>query len=226
MAEDKQLTELESLRIIAEMIQKTKNEFYETGISALLWGSVVGFCGLYAFAAFTFDWPFKNEVWVLTFIAIVPQIIIAVREQKLRRAKQYIDGVGAVWIAFAVTMIGMTFFTSTIPNTVAQNFKEEHLELLLHNTQKNTTDSIAPFFPNFSSVYLLVYAFPTLVTGIGRRFKPMIYGAVVCYICFIISCFTANHVDLLLQSIAAVSCWLIPGLILHNRYRKAKASNV
>ena len=34
MGEEKQLTEIESLRIISEMILKAKNEFYETGVSA------------------------------------------------------------------------------------------------------------------------------------------------------------------------------------------------
>ncbi len=225
MEEEKQLTEVESLRIITEMIQKTKKEFYESGIAAILWGSVVGFCGIYGYLAFTFNWPFKREVWYLTFFAIIPQIIIVIKERKPRKVKQYIDGVGAAWIAFAVTMVGMAVYNTAIPFTVAQNFKAEHLELLLHNTQANTTENIAPFIPNFSSVYLLIYAFPTLVTGIGRRFKPMLYGAVICYLCFIVSCFTANTIDLLLQSIAAISCWLIPGIILSNRYRKAKATH-
>jgi uncharacterized membrane protein (GlpM family) len=226
MNEEKELTEQESLRIISEMILKTKKEFYDTGIGALLWGSVVSFCGVYGFLAVTFNWPFKYDVWYLTFFAIVPQIIILIKEKKARKATQHIDGVAAAWIAFAVTMLGMTIYSTAIPYTVAQNFKAEHLELLLHNTQANTTKNISPFIPNFTSVYLLVYAFPTLVTGIGRCFKPMTYGAIICYLCFVISCFTANTIDLLLQSIAAISCWLIPGFILRNRYRKAKATNV
>ena len=226
MTEEKQLTEQESLRLIAEMIQKAKNEFYATGVGALLWGSVVGFCGLYGFLATSFNWPFTNDIWYLTFIAIFPQIYISIKESKNQKVKHNSDGVSAAWIAFITTMIGMTLYTTLIPGTTGRNLSQKHLELLIRHTQTGQIETILPFTPKISSVYFLVYAFPTLITGMVRRFKPMFYGAIICYVCFFISCFTPAQIDLLLQSVAAIACWLVPGLILHNRYRKSKVTDV
>ncbi len=54
MSEEKKLSGQESLQIITEMIQKVKTSFHESGISAILWGAVVAFCGLVSFA--TIQW--------------------------------------------------------------------------------------------------------------------------------------------------------------------------
>ena len=70
------------------------------------------------------------------------------------------------------------------------------------------------------------YTIPTLTTGIVRKFKAMIIGGFICYTCFIISCFTDYKIDMLLQSIAAISAWLIPGLILRQRYIKSTKKHV
>ena len=43
MAEEKILTEKESLALITSMISKAKCDYEETGISALLWGIIVIF---------------------------------------------------------------------------------------------------------------------------------------------------------------------------------------
>jgi hypothetical protein len=41
MEEEKQLTEQESLALITNMIQRAKSSYHESGLSILLWGSVV-----------------------------------------------------------------------------------------------------------------------------------------------------------------------------------------
>jgi hypothetical protein len=62
---------------------------------------------------------------------------------------------------------------------------------------------------------------PTLITGLNKKFEPMIFGAVINYILFIISVFTVNKYDILFQGIAGIVCWLIPGIILYRRYKNA-----
>ena len=199
MNQETSMTEQESLRIITEMMQKVKKDFYDTGISSLMWGSVVTFCGLFSFAGAIFNWSFDYYVvWNLTFIAFLPQIWITIRENKKLKASQRIDTVAAVWTVFAITMFGLVFYNSTQPVRI----------------------------PSSSSLYLLVYAMPTLATGLERQFKPMTIGAVICYLAFIISCFVATKYDMLLHAVAAVSCWLIPGLILHQRYKRSRSQYV
>ena len=39
-----QMTEKESLQLIATMITKAKNAYYDTGVTAIMWGAVIAFC--------------------------------------------------------------------------------------------------------------------------------------------------------------------------------------
>jgi uncharacterized membrane protein (GlpM family) len=71
-----------------------------------------------------------------------------------------------------------------------------------------------------------MYAMPTLVTGLAKQFKPMIYGAIITYGLFIASCYTESKFDMLFGTIAAIACWFIPGIILRRSYLKQKDSNV
>ncbi|MCA6467715.1 MAG: hypothetical protein IM548_09015 [Chitinophagaceae bacterium] len=199
MNQDTSLTEQESLSIITEMMQKVKTEFYDTGISALLWGVVISFCGLFCFAGSLLNWKFDYYmIWNLTFIAVIPQIWITIRERKKAKATPRTDSVAAVWMVFALSMFGLVFYFSSQVTNV----------------------------PSSSSLYLLVYTMPTLTTGLARQFKPMIIGAIICYISFVISCYADTTYDMLLQAIAAIACWLIPGIILHQRYKRSRARHV
>ena len=49
--EEVSFSEQESLQLITRMIKKAKDDFIETGISALLWGSIIPFCSLVQFAS-------------------------------------------------------------------------------------------------------------------------------------------------------------------------------
>lgn len=199
MNQETPMTEQESLRIITEMMQKVKNDFYDTGISALLWGAVVTFCGIFSFAGSYLQWQFDyNTVWNLTFVAVIPQIWISIRESKKVKAAPRTDSVAAVWIVFALSMFGLVLYNASQPVRV----------------------------PSSSSLYLLVYAMPTLTTGLARQFKPMTIGAVICYIAFVVSCYVPTKYDMLLHAVAAVSCWLIPGIILHQRYKRSRSQYV
>lgn len=42
----KELTEKKSFDLIATMINKEKNSYYDTGAGAIMWGTVVSFCSL------------------------------------------------------------------------------------------------------------------------------------------------------------------------------------
>lgn len=194
MEDKEQLTEQESIRIISEMMIKVRKDFYDTGVSALLWGSVITFCGIFSFLGSTFKWSFGYyNVWNLTFFAVFPQVWIAIKERRSRKVKDNADSGNVIWMVFALTMFGLVFYSFNVT---------------------------AP--SKMSSLYLLIYAVPTITTGIVRKFKPMINGSIICYACFIISFYVPNNIIMLLQAIAGCSCWLIPGIILHQRYKKSR----
>ena len=220
--EEKNLTEQESLQIITDMINKAKNDYRETGVSALLWGTVITFCGLISFLAYLFKWNLRFDIWILTLVAIVPQIWIAIKESKQRRTVQFDSpALGAVWIVFAITIFSLTFYQNIIGYTTTNILKNEGYEWVEKNITTGAVTTLHPFVLSVSSLYIMLYAMPTLITGLAKKFKPMIIGAIITYACFIISCFTNSGYDMLLHAIAGTACWLIPGLILYKKYKNA-----
>jgi len=222
MEEEKKINEQESLQIITEMIGKVKGSFHESGTSAILWGSVVGFCGLVSFLQFHFQFSTGwFDVWFLTLIAIVPQIIISIRESRKRKVLTYEESaMNAIWLVFGISLFALSFYNNAVPGISENYFAKEGIELLQKNITTGEIKTFHPFILSVSSVYLILYAIPTLATGLARKFKPMIVGGIICYLLFIISCYTTYEYDMLLHSIAAIFNWLIPGLILRNRFLK------
>jgi len=105
--------------------------------------------------------------------------------------------------------------------------QQDNWQLVKHFTDNSKPDEvIRPFVPSIFSLLILVYALPTLVTGVVKKFRPMLYGAIIAYVLFVVSCFTANKYDLLFSAVVAIICWLIPGLILRRRYLLQKKTNV
>lgn len=227
-ATNKELSEQESLRLITEMIQKVKSSAYETGVSPLLWGTVVFIAAFVSFlqAHFKFSLPFN--IWLITAFAIVPQVIISINEGRQRKVRSYDDhAVDLVWTTFAITLFGLIIYGNIIPYATDNLSRQDGWVLAKQFINSNTPpEPIKPFAPSFTSIFILIYAFPTLVTGLAKNFKPMLYGAVVAYGLFIASCFTASKYDMLLAAISALVCWFFPGLILRKKYLKQKKVNV
>lgn len=73
------LSHTESLALIEEMIYKAKNAYHESGTSALMWGSTIMFCSAVSFANTWWKIAWLNQVWLLTVVAVIPQIVISVR---------------------------------------------------------------------------------------------------------------------------------------------------
>src|SRR5580692_3704429 len=113
MEKEKELSSQESLALITSMIAKAKNDYQDTGISALFWGSIIIFCSLVAFFNYFWGWTLLKYIWLLTFIAIIPQIFISAREKKLRKHKGlHEDLIGGIWISYAIAISMMTYVDS------------------------------------------------------------------------------------------------------------------
>jgi hypothetical protein len=199
MSAEKEFTTQESLQLISQMISKAKDDYIETGVSALMWGAIITFCSLVALFKYLFfpKWEWVNAVWWLTFLGVIPQIVIARRERKQRKYRGHDDQLrGGVWISFGAAMILMNYF------------------LLRYN------------FPQPIAVYLVLYGIPTFAIGFGRRFRPMIIGGIACWVFAILSSITPDPWTLLYLAGGAQLAWFIPGLILRKRYLKVKTKNV
>ena len=226
--EEHVLSEQESLKLITDMIQKAKKSYHDTGISPLLWGSAVFIASFVSYLQLELNFKLTFDIWLIVLFAIVPQIVISIRESKFRKFRSHNDvAVDAIWIVYAVTLFGLIFYQNVVPAVTTKLVNAEGWQLMKHSLDKSHPDeAFAPFAPSFTSVFLLIYALPTLATGIIKQFRPMITGAIITYGLFIVSCFTEIKYDMLLSAITAIICWFIPGIILRKRYLKQKEVNV
>ncbi len=227
MEDQKPLTEQESLELITKMIHKAKNGFHESGTSAILWGTVVGIAGLVSFSEIQWNFSIGFDIWLITLIAIIPQIVISIRQARQRKVVKYEESsVNAIWLVFGISIFALSFYNNVIPGISDKSFASDGFELLIKNTKTGESKHFVPYILSASSLFLLLYGMPTLATGIATKFRPMIIGGLLCYIYFLISCYTPSKYDLLLNGIAGITNWLIPGLILRKCYLKDRKENV
>jgi hypothetical protein len=209
------------------MIQKAKHSFHENGTSAILWGSVVGLAGLVNFAELHWNFKIGFDVWLIVLAAIVPQIIISIREGNRKLVKTHTEEVmNTIWIVYGISIFALVFYFNTVPGVTDKIFASEGTSII--QTGKDGISHPFHFFAlSHGSLLLMLYAIPTLTTGIVHKFKPMFWAAILCYLFFIISCFTSTAYDMLLNGLAGIFNWLIPGLILRRKfYSQKKTVNV
>jgi hypothetical protein len=211
MEPEKQLTEKESLALIAKMINKAKDACHDTGISAMMWGSLIAICALVRLSELQFDYRLPFNIYLLTFVAVIPQIYFSIKAKKKRKVKTYDDAfMDSLWMGFGITIFLMIFITNALLNTM-----EGYKDPAGHS-------SVIKMYEYVSPLFLLLYGMPTFVTGVSMKFKPMIFGGILCWVCCLITIYTPVKVDLLLTAFSAVFAWLIPGIILEKDYRNAK----
>jgi hypothetical protein len=214
---DKPFSEKESLDLIATMINQAKHAYHDTGLSAIMWGSVVAFCSLVKFTQLQFNYnlPYNFDIYWLTVIAIIPQIFISKKENKERRVTTYDDTyMNYIWLAFGIC-IGLMILIVNVMGASWQPVAEEYFKLSGHRSSFQLYEFVGPLF-------LVLYGMPTFVTGAACKFKPMLWGGLLCWACCIVAVFTQAKIDLLLISFSAVFAWLIPGIIMEKEYRRAK----
>ena len=209
------LSERDSLALIATMINKARNVYHDTGVSGILWGSVIAICSLVKLSEIHFGYVLPFDIYLLSFIAVIPQIWIAIRERKTQRVRNYDDRfLNYLWISFGICI----FLLITIINVVFsvwQPVSVEYRELTGHRAAFQFSEFVTAFF-------LLLYGLPTFITGATCKFRPMLYGGIICWIFAVVSLFTSIKIDLLLTATAAIVAWLIPGIIAESTYRKVK----
>ncbi len=195
--EAEKFSEEDSLKLINEMIGKAKKSYVTKGIAPIMWGSIILFCSLATWVEIHFKIN-MGDVWLLTIIAIIPQVYFGFKENRKRGFTAYEGNtLTAVWIAFSFSVFITSFYFST---------------------HKVSGDS--------SSLFMMLYAIPTFITGSITKFKPMIFGGIFCWFASVISMYTNIEVDFLLMAASGLFAWLIPGIILYKKYQKSRRENV
>lgn len=191
----------ESLHLIQETINKAKTSYHDKGIGPILWGCVVSFCSLVSFYAslHKINWLFM--VWLLTIVAVVPQVMISIKEKKNKKFVSFNDSATSViWTTF-----GFAMFTISI------------IDNILHTKYGTGIHG---------SVYMLVYGIPTIITGAVCKYRLMLWGGVICWVFAVAAAFFSYPYPFLFMAGCAIVAWLIPGLLLNLEHRKQQRADV
>lgn len=195
--QEKNFSEQDSLKLISEMIGKAKKSYVTKGLASICWGCIIIFCSMASWAEVHFKVN-VGDVWLLTVVAVALQVFFGIRENKKRGFTSYEGNtLTAVWSAFGVSIFILSFY---------------------FNTHKVSGDN--------ASLFMMLYAIPTFITGAVTKFKPMIYGGVFCWVASIFSMYTSLEVDFFLMAACGLFAWLIPGIILWSLYKKGRGANV
>src|SRR5215510_15281920 len=105
MEQEEQLTEQESLSLITTMINKAKDSYHDTGISAIMWGAIIAICSLVRLSEVQFNYKLPFDIYLLTLVAIIPQIIFSIKEKRERKVKLYDDAyLDYIWLGFGIAI--------------------------------------------------------------------------------------------------------------------------
>ncbi len=189
---------VQSLQLIESMINKAKNRFGEDGHLYLLWGWVILVCSLFQFASMQFNWFERAEwIWGLTWVAVIYQFIYMARRKKKERVSTYTDDIlKSVWLVFVCCGVILGLVVG----------------------KSGQWQSLYPLI-------LMLYGVPTILSGAVLRFKPLIYGGVMCWLLCVVSVFLPYKYNLLAISIAVISAWIIPGYLMKKRFLRENTLN-
>jgi len=194
--QEENITQQQSLAIIESMIYKAKNQFSENGFAYLLWGWVILFCSLSQFVLqYFFQYPRHYLVWMLTWVAVIVQVIYYAKRDKKRVVKTYTGEImGYVWMTFVIM-------------------------LLLAGTLVSRALQPAQYYIG-NIIILVLYGMPTFLSGIILKFRPLVRGGICCWILAVLAGFIPHAFIILLLAAAVIAAWIIPGYLLRSRYKK------
>lgn len=190
------LSPRESLRLITEMIETTKNSISDSSHYFLLWGwAVVIGCVTQYYLMAVANYSRHYYAWLVTPVAIVLHFIFVYRDSKRDRVKTFINEANAyLW-----TSVGLSFF------------------VLGFVFSKIGWQYCFPF-------YILLYAVGTFVSGSLIKFRPLVIGGLICFALVVIAVYQPYDHQILIAAFAIIISYVIPGHMLRYQYKKQKTS--
>jgi hypothetical protein len=185
---EKMMTGEESLRIITEMINKTKVNIRQGSFHLLFWGWLLIFCSLsdWLLAKFTgFDHHYY--AWFL----VIPGAFVSMIYGFVNGRKEKVH-----------TYANMLYMWTWIGFLIAAT--------VLFIVQAKDMQSVTPYI-------LLLAGFPTFLSGFIIRFRPLILGGICFWIMALVVHFAGPSLAPLGTPIAMLIGYLIPGYMLKNK---------
>jgi hypothetical protein len=185
---EKMMTGEESLKIITEMINRTKVNIRQGSFHLLFWGWLITVCSLS-------EWVITNlthyahpyYVWILVIPGAFVSMIYGAVTGRKAKVHTYAD------MLYMWTWIGFLFAA-----------------IVLFIVQSDRMENITPYI-------LLLAGFPTFLSGFIVKFKPLIVGGICFWVIAILVHFAGPSLALLGTPVAMITGYLIPGYMLRNK---------
>lgn len=186
--DEKMMTGEESLKIITEMINRTKVNILQGSFHLLFWGWLITVCSLS-------EWLITNlthyahpyYVWILVIPGAFVSMIYGAVTGRKAKVHTYAD------ILYMWTWIGFLFAA-----------------IVLFIVQSDRMENVTPYI-------LLLAGFPTFLSGFIVKFKPLIAGGICFWVIAILVHFAGPSLALLGTPVAMLTGYLIPGYMLRNK---------
>lgn len=186
--EEKMMTGEESLRIITEMINKTKVNIRQSSFYLLFWGWLIFACSLSEYLLWKFtDFTHPYYVWFFVIPGAFVSMIYGFVTGRKAKVHTYAEKI-YMW-----TWIGFLFSATVLFILVSKKM-----------------ETVAPFI-------LTLAAIPTFISGFIIKFKPLIIGGITFWIFALIAHFGGPSISSLAVPAAMLTGYLIPGYMLRNK---------
>lgn len=210
--EEKILDERESLLLIQQMINTAKKEQKDDGRGWILWGWLLLFASLLTVANIRFRWFetffFWNMFGVFTILIFLYQTLARIFLKKAARVKTYTGDL--------FTRLNAGFFICLMFIIIAINVGARAV-----SKKYGVADMT---FINIGFALLInLYAFWILIYGTALNFKPSIIGAYCTWTIGLVALFALDFEKvMLLQALAVLVGYIIPGHMANNEFKKLK----
>lgn len=185
--EEKLMTGEESLRVITQMINKTRVSVTQTSFHLLFWGWLILACSLSEFVLWRYtDWTHAWYVWYFVIPGVFVSLIYGFATGKKEKVYTYGTSI-YVWTWMAFIFASIVFFI------------------------------IQPKDSSISKYMLLMAAIPLFISGVVLRFRPLIWGAASFWFFALAAHFGGEIVSGLAMPVAMIIGYLIPGYLLRKR---------
>lgn len=186
--EEKLMTGEESLKIITEMINKTKINIRQSSFHLLFWGWLIFACSLSEYLLFKFtDFATPWYVWFFVIPGVFVSMIFGFTKGRKESIFTYATKL-YVWTWMAFLFAAIVLFIVDLGR-----------------------------MESFPPLILTLAAIPTFISGFIIKFKPLIIGAVTFWIFALVAHFGGPEISPLAVPAAMLTGYLIPGYMLRNR---------
>ena len=111
--EEKNITEQESLVIIQQMMNKTKEQLFDNSNLFLLWGFAAFICTVAQYILIKINIQNSEAVWIAMPIIAVIHIYIVIKQRSKIKVQTYNgNAISALWTAIGFAFISIVFFAS------------------------------------------------------------------------------------------------------------------